>query len=132
MRISDWSSDVCSSDLAGSERCTARSNHGCQAMLSRLAGSNLGGQSRAVGRHARCHRRRSRRSCGLHLDRACTKATLAQAALINGSTGHALAYDDGIVPMVHPTVPVSPVAFALGERGALSGKNTLPAFLDVG
>src|SRR3546814_885420 len=58
-----------------------------------------------------------------------TKATLAQAALINGSTGHALDYDDVIVPMGHPTVPVAPVAFALGERGDMSGQSVLTAFI---
>lgn len=58
-----------------------------------------------------------------------TKATLAQAVLINGSMGHALDYDDVIVPMGHPTVPVAPVAFALGERGDMSGQSVLTAFI---
>lgn len=58
-----------------------------------------------------------------------TKASLAQAALINGSMGHALDYDDVIVPMGHPTVSVAPVAFALGERGDMSGQSVLTAFI---
>ncbi len=58
-----------------------------------------------------------------------TKASLAQAALINGSMGHALDYDDVIVPMGHPTVPVAPVVFALGERRDVSGESVLTAFI---
>lgn len=57
------------------------------------------------------------------------RATQAQAALINGSMGHALDYDDVIVAMGHPTVPVAPVVFALGERGGMSGRTVLTAFI---
>jgi 2-methylcitrate dehydratase PrpD len=57
------------------------------------------------------------------------KASLSQAVLINGSMGHALDYDDVIVTMGHPTVPVAPVVFALAERHGLTGKDVLTAYI---
>src|SRR3546814_9860024 len=72
-----------------------------------------------------CFSRRRRHTRGALVTGVQTCAlpiSLAQAALINGSTGHALDYDDVIVPMGHPTVPVAPVAFALGERGDMLAK----------
>lgn len=58
-----------------------------------------------------------------------SRASLAQAVLINGAMGHALDYDDVIVPMGHPTVPVAPVVFAMGERENMTGLSVLTAFI---
>jgi 2-methylcitrate dehydratase PrpD len=41
------------------------------------------------------------------------RARPLDAVLINGAMGHALDFDDVIMPMGHPTVPVAPVVFAL-------------------
>jgi 2-methylcitrate dehydratase PrpD len=59
-----------------------------------------------------------------------TKGTPSQAALINGTAGHALDYDD-VHPSVggHPSVPVAPVALALAERDGKSGADLLTAFI---
>lgn len=58
------------------------------------------------------------------------RANVQQAALINGSAGHAHDYDDVHINMGgHPTVPVAPVVFALGEHLARSGSELLTAFI---
>jgi 2-methylcitrate dehydratase PrpD len=57
------------------------------------------------------------------------RARLLDAVLINGAMGHALDFDDVIMPMGHPTVPVAPVVFALAEAQAASGAEALIAFI---
>ena len=57
------------------------------------------------------------------------RARLDDAVLINGAQGHALDFDDVIMPMGHPTVPVAPVVFALAEARGLSGAQALEAFI---
>lgn len=57
------------------------------------------------------------------------RARLDDAVLINGAQGHALDFDDVIMPMGHPTVPVAPVVFALAEQRRLSGAQALEAFI---
>lgn len=57
------------------------------------------------------------------------KCSASQAALINGAMGHAIDYDDVIISMGHPTVPVAPVVLALGERGGRSGAEAIAAFV---
>ena len=51
------------------------------------------------------------------------------AVLINGAMGHALDFDDVIMPMGHPTVPVAPVVFALAEQRGATGAAALEAFI---
>ena len=58
------------------------------------------------------------------------KATLIDAALINGTIGHALDYDDAIpVSLGHSTVPVAPAVLALAAEVDATGEQTLRAFL---
>lgn len=57
------------------------------------------------------------------------RARLDDAVLINGAMGHALDFDDVIMPMGHPTVPVAPVAFALAEQRRASGAEALAALI---
>ena len=57
------------------------------------------------------------------------RARLGDAALINGAMGHALDFDDVIMPMGHPTVPVAPVVFGLAEQRRASGAEALIAFI---
>jgi 2-methylcitrate dehydratase PrpD len=57
------------------------------------------------------------------------RARLDDAVLINGAMGHALDFDDVIMPMGHPTVPVAPVVFALAEQRGVSGADALAAFI---
>src|SRR5580704_6521910 len=57
------------------------------------------------------------------------RARLDDAVLINGAMGHALDFDDVIMPMGHPTVPVAPVVFALAEQRRASGAAALAAFI---
>ena len=66
------------------------------------------------------------------------KTSAAAAALANGASGHALDWDDTQLSagadrifglMTHPTVPPLAAALALGERGQVSGKQFLEAFL---
>ena len=54
---------------------------------------------------------------------------LDDAVLINGAMGHALDFDDVIMPMGHPTVPVAPVVVALAEQRGASGAEALIAFI---
>ena len=57
------------------------------------------------------------------------KATVEQAALVNGAAGHAHDYDDVHMAMNgHPTVPVMPAVLALGERHRRSGAELIAAF----
>ncbi|MGP3533159.1 MmgE/PrpD family protein [Microbacterium sp. RD1] len=57
-------------------------------------------------------------------------ASLLDAALINGTAGHALDYDDVSVPMVgHPTVPVLPAVFAHAVSRELTGAQFLTALV---
>ena len=66
---------------------------------------------------------------------ACTliglgrKASLMNAALINGAAGHALDFDDVITAMGHPTAPVAPAVIALGELLGASGAKVVEAFI---
>ncbi|MEE9253615.1 MAG: MmgE/PrpD family protein [Pseudomonadales bacterium] len=56
------------------------------------------------------------------------KASLTQAALVNGSAGHAHDYDDVNNAMGgHPTIPVAPAALALAEYGGASGEELINA-----
>jgi 2-methylcitrate dehydratase PrpD len=58
------------------------------------------------------------------------KVTIKQAALINGSAGHALDYDDVHLLMPgHPTVPVVPALLALAEYQGRDGKDFLTAMV---
>ncbi len=57
------------------------------------------------------------------------RARLDDAVLINGAMGHALDFDDVIMPMGHPTVPVAPVVFALAEQRGATGAEALAAFI---
>ncbi|WP_428391190.1 MmgE/PrpD family protein [Lichenicoccus sp.] len=58
-----------------------------------------------------------------------TRLRIDDAVLINGAMGHALDFDDVIIPMGHPTVPVAPVVFALAEHGNHSGQDVIAAFI---
>ncbi len=57
------------------------------------------------------------------------RARIDDAMLINGAMGHALDFDDVIMPMGHPTVPVAPVVFALAQQRRASGAAALEAFI---
>lgn len=57
------------------------------------------------------------------------RARALDAVLINGAMGHALDFDDVIMPMGHPTVPVAPVVLALAEQRGVSGADALVAFI---
>jgi len=57
------------------------------------------------------------------------RARTGDAVLINGAMGHALDFDDVIMPMGHPTVPVAPVVFALAQQRGASGAAALEAFI---
>jgi 2-methylcitrate dehydratase PrpD len=57
------------------------------------------------------------------------RARLDDAVLINGAMGHALDFDDVIMPMGHPTVPVAPVVMGLAETLGASGADALVAFI---
>ncbi|HLZ85547.1 MAG TPA: MmgE/PrpD family protein [Caulobacteraceae bacterium] len=57
------------------------------------------------------------------------RARIDDAVLINGAMGHALDFDDVIMPMGHPTAPVAPVVLALAEHRGASGAEALVAFI---
>lgn len=58
------------------------------------------------------------------------KVDLLMAALINGTSSHIFDYDDTHLDTIHhPSGPVAPVVFALGEHLGLSGKDILHAFI---
>jgi 2-methylcitrate dehydratase PrpD len=57
------------------------------------------------------------------------RGRIDDVVLINGAMGHALDFDDVIMPMGHPTVPVAPVVFALAEQRGASGAEALIAFI---
>ena len=59
------------------------------------------------------------------------KTTAVSAALANGTMAHALDYDDYVLPywMGHPTSPVLPAIFALGQRQRIPGKDILLAYV---
>jgi 2-methylcitrate dehydratase PrpD len=57
------------------------------------------------------------------------RARIDDAVLINGAMGHALDFDDVIMPMGHPTAPVAPVVFALAEQRGVTGADALIAFI---
>ncbi|MFH1087606.1 MAG: MmgE/PrpD family protein, partial [Chloroflexota bacterium] len=58
------------------------------------------------------------------------RVSCADAALANGTAGHALDYDDtGAGSQGHPSVPVMPAAFALGEEVGASGKEAIAAYI---
>lgn len=58
------------------------------------------------------------------------KVDLLMAALINGTSSHIFDYDDTHLDTIHhPSGPIAPVVFALGEHLGLSGKEILHAFI---
>jgi 2-methylcitrate dehydratase PrpD len=58
------------------------------------------------------------------------RVDLLMAALINGTSSHIFDYDDTHLDTIHhPSGPVAPVVFALGEHLGLSGKEILHAFI---
>lgn len=59
------------------------------------------------------------------------KSSVGNAALANGTMAHALDYDDYVLPnwTGHPTAPLLPAIFALGQRQRISGKDTLLAYI---
>jgi len=59
------------------------------------------------------------------------KTSAANAALANGAMAHALDYDDYVLPnwTGHPTAPMLPAIFALGQRQRISGKEALQAYI---
>ncbi len=58
------------------------------------------------------------------------KVTMLQAAVINGSAGHALDYDDvHLVMPGHPTVPIVPALLALAEHQGRGGRDFLTALV---
>ena len=57
------------------------------------------------------------------------RARFDDAVLINGAMGHALDFDDVIMPMGHPTAPVAPVALSLAEHRGVSGAEALMAYI---
>jgi len=58
------------------------------------------------------------------------KVSLAQAALINGSSSHALDFDDVQERLHgHPTAPVAPVILALAEMNGQSGRDVIAALV---
>jgi 2-methylcitrate dehydratase PrpD len=58
------------------------------------------------------------------------KVTMLQAAVVNGSAGHALDYDDVVLVMPgHPTVPVVPALLALAEKQGSGGRDFLTALV---
>ena len=60
---------------------------------------------------------------------AGVKASVADAALANGSIAHALDYDDCGVKIGHPSVLVLPAVLSLGERLRASGQDILTAYI---
>jgi 2-methylcitrate dehydratase PrpD len=57
------------------------------------------------------------------------RARFDDAILINGAMGHALDFDDVIMPMGHPTAPVAPVALSLAEHRGATGGEALMAYI---
>jgi 2-methylcitrate dehydratase PrpD len=58
------------------------------------------------------------------------RASLLQAALINGGASHALDFDDVHLGMMgHPSAPVFPAILALGEWKKVSGEQFIAAFI---
>ena len=58
------------------------------------------------------------------------RAPAAEAALVNGTAGHALDYDDVSLPMRgHPSAPLLPAVLSVGEKARSSGRDLLTAFV---
>ena len=58
------------------------------------------------------------------------RTDVLNAALVNGTAAHAIDYDDMAAAMGgHPSVPVVPVVFALGEQLQVSGRQALDAYI---
>jgi 2-methylcitrate dehydratase PrpD len=52
-----------------------------------------------------------------------------EAAFANGVAAHVLDYDDFWLPGAHPTAPIMPAAFAVGEQLGASGRDFLAAMV---
>lgn len=58
------------------------------------------------------------------------RSGILDAALVNGTAAHAIDFDDMAAAMGgHPSAPVVPVAFALGEQLGSSGQDVLEAYI---
>ncbi|MCA3368446.1 MAG: MmgE/PrpD family protein [Roseomonas sp.] len=60
----------------------------------------------------------------------CDRLGVMEAAFVNAIASNLLDYDDThLNTVIHPSAPVAPVAFALGEEAGASGAEVLHAFL---
>jgi 2-methylcitrate dehydratase PrpD len=57
------------------------------------------------------------------------KTSALQAALVNGTSAHALDYDHSFTLMGQPTSPIIPATVALGEALGVSGRSLLEAYV---
>src|SRR5262245_65780699 len=99
----------------------------------------LAGSTQAAGEILHAHVRGSdSRAESTVLGPVPFKTGAASAALVNGTSGHALDWDDTQLAtsadrifglLTHPTIPPLVATLALGERGRISGKRFLEAFL---
>lgn len=57
------------------------------------------------------------------------RTSIANAALVNGTMGHALDYDDFATGFGHPTVAIFPALLALGENIGATGRDVIEAYV---
>lgn len=99
-----------------------------QALLD-FVGVTLAGIEEPLSRILREHVRDEGGHPHARLIGTAARASTSQAALVNGSAGHAHDYDDVHTAMNgHPTVPVAPAVLALSEHLARTGKDLVGAF----
>jgi 2-methylcitrate dehydratase PrpD len=94
-----------------------------------VAGTMLAGAAEPLGNIVRDHARREGGNGPSAVVGGGFRTSASLAALANGSTGHALDYDDIGLDVGHPTVAVAPAALAVGEEVGASGRQLLDAMV---
>src|SRR5436190_9411422 len=94
-----------------------------------VVGTMLAGAAEPLGRIVHAHAKDEGGAGPAAVVGAGFRTTASLAAFANGSTGHALDYDDIGLDVGHPTVAVAPAALAVAEQVGASGRQLLDAMV---
>ncbi len=93
-----------------------------------LLGVILAGSVQPVGQIIQQYVSEQGAACQATVLSGGTQSTMANAALANGTMGHALDYDD-FGGFGHPTVAIFPALLAIGEHTGATGRDLLEAYV---
>ncbi|MHB8771353.1 MAG: MmgE/PrpD family protein [Syntrophales bacterium] len=95
-----------------------------------FVGVAVAGSREELGRIIRGYGERMGGTAEATIIAGAAKTSTEMAALLNGTMGHALDYDDmSVAPIAHPSVFLAPAVLALGESLGRAGRDALAAYV---